>query len=107
MPGLIEGAPGGGHNGRVHIHSNPGTVPNYCSVEYNLWYLPGETREEILAEIAGYLEAVCRLDPWLAAHPPRITWNLRNISFPPIATDARHPLVRHLGDALSRLGSTA
>src|SRR2546421_307483 len=40
MPGLIEGAPGGGADGRVRMHSNPGTFPNYCSVEYNLWYLP-------------------------------------------------------------------
>jgi acetylornithine deacetylase/succinyl-diaminopimelate desuccinylase-like protein len=107
MPGLIEGAPGGGRAGRVNMHSNPGTVPNYCSVEYNLWYLPGETREEILAEIEAYLNTVCRLDPWLTAHPPRITWNLRNISFPPIATDAGHPLVRHLADGLRALGRRA
>jgi len=107
MPGLIEGAPGGGKDGRVNMHSNPGTVPNYCSVEYNLWYLPGETRAEILVEIEEYLEAVYRLDPWLATHPPRITWNLRNISFPPIDTDAGHPLVRHLTDGLRTLGRPA
>jgi acetylornithine deacetylase/succinyl-diaminopimelate desuccinylase family protein len=107
MPGLIEGAPGGGGDGRVHMHSNPGTVPNYCSVEYNLWYLPGETREQVLAEIEQYLADVCRLDAWLASHPPRITWNLRSISFPPIATDADHPLVRHLAESLHAIGRPA
>jgi acetylornithine deacetylase len=110
MPGLIEGAPGGGRSGRVNMHSNPGTVPNYCSIEYNLWYLPGETRPQIIAEIEEFLATVCRLDPWLAAHPPRLTWNLRNISFPPISTDAAHPLVRHLRaglETLNRPGAVA
>jgi hypothetical protein len=42
MPGMIVGGPGGGVDGKLNLIANPGTSPNYCSLEYNIWYLPNE-----------------------------------------------------------------
>lgn len=94
LPGIIMGGPGGGRDGRLNAITNPGTTPNYASVEYNLWYLPHERLDDIKQEIEAYVHGVCQLDGWLREHPPRITWRLRNISFPPSSTDADHPLVQ-------------
>ena len=42
-PGIIVGGPGGGADGRLNLFSNAGTTPNYCSVEYNMWWYPDES----------------------------------------------------------------
>jgi acetylornithine deacetylase/succinyl-diaminopimelate desuccinylase family protein len=104
MPGMIVGGPGGGHDGQLNLISNPGTCPNYCSVEYNIWFLPGETFEEIQSEIEAYVADSCRTDPWLREHPPRFTWKLRNIFFPAAETPPDHPFVRCLASSLELLG---
>lgn len=104
LPGVIAGGPGGGSDGRLNLISNPGTSPNYCAVEYNIWYLPGETLDGIRNEIENYVHDVCRLDPWLREHPPRFTWKLRNIYFPPAETAPDHPFVQILGDAVASAG---
>ncbi|MDA0747881.1 MAG: M20/M25/M40 family metallo-hydrolase, partial [bacterium] len=104
LPGIFIGGPGGGKDGHLNINSNPGTTPNYCSIEYNVWYYPHETLEDIQAEIESCVHAVAQHDPWLRDHPPKFTWCLRNISFPPANTDPDHPAVQHLGNALRHLG---
>ncbi len=100
LPGIIAGGPGGGTDGQLNLISNPGTSPNYCSVEYNVWFLPGETFEGIRDEIEGYVADVCRTDPWLRDHPPRFTWKLSNIYFPPVETSPDHPFIQGLAGAL-------
>src|SRR5215210_2284844 len=72
--GFIVGGPGGGGEGKLNIVSNPGTSPNYCSVEYNLWFLPGESFEAVRDEVESFVWAACQTDPWLREHPPRFTW---------------------------------
>ncbi|MEZ4498602.1 MAG: M20/M25/M40 family metallo-hydrolase [Thermomicrobiales bacterium] len=70
LPGVIAGGPGGGHDGQLNLISNPGTTPNYCSIEYNVWYLPDEgvVRGDS-QEIEQFVSHVCALDPWLSEHP--------------------------------------
>jgi acetylornithine deacetylase len=104
MPGVIAGGPGGGAEGKLNLVSNPGTSPNYCSVEYNLWFLPGETFEAVRDEIESFVRAVCQLDPWLRDHPPRFIWKLRNIYFPPAETAPDHRFIRSLATALETTG---
>ena len=104
MPGIFIGGPGGGKDGNLNLISNPGTTPNYCSIEINIWYYPQEKLEDIKREIEGCVMAVAEYDPWLKEHPPRFTWCLRNISFPPANTDADHEVVRHLVNSLKALG---
>jgi acetylornithine deacetylase len=104
MPGIITGGPGGGAEGRLHVISNPGTSPNYCAVEYNLWFLPGETFDDIKEEVESHVASLCQTDPWLRDHPPRFTWNLRGIYFPAAETASDHPFIRGLEGALETLG---
>ena len=104
LPGIFIGGPGGGKDGQLNIFSNPGTTPNYCSIEYNLWYYPQESLDDIKREVEGCVHALAQQDPWLEDHPPKFTWCLRNISFPPANTDPDHPAVQHLSDVLEDLG---
>jgi acetylornithine deacetylase/succinyl-diaminopimelate desuccinylase family protein len=104
MPGIISGGPGGGAEGKLNIVSNPGTSPNYCSVEYNLWFLPGESFESIRDEVESFVQAVGQTDPWLREHPPRFTWKLRDIYFPPAETASDHPFIQSLASAIERAG---
>jgi acetylornithine deacetylase len=106
MAGMIVGGPGGGHDGRLNLIANPGTSPNYCSIEYNIWYLPDETFEEIKDEIEGFVGAVCQTDPWLREHSPRFDWKTRNVFFPPVDTPPDHPIVGALGASLESVGRT-
>ena len=104
LPGIFIGGPGGGKDGQLNIFSNPGTTPNYCSIEYNLWYYPQESLDDIKREVEDCVHALAKQDAWLESHPPRFTWCLRNISFPPANTDPNHHAVQHLSGALAALG---
>lgn len=104
MPGIITGGPGGGTDGKLNIISNPGTSPNYCSVEYNLWFLPGESFPAIRDEVESFVWAVSQTDPWLREYPPRFTWKVRDIYFPPAETSPNHPFIQSLAIALERAG---
>ena len=104
LPGVIVGGPGGGSDGRLNLVSNPGTTPNYCSVDFNLWYLPGETLDEIQHEIETVVGAVSAGDLWLREHPPTFTWKLRNIWFPPVDTPVDHPFIQSISGVMTGLG---
>ena len=96
--------PGGGSDGRLNLFSNAGTTPNYCSVEYNMWFYPDESLEDVRAEVEDVVAAVCSTDSWLRVHPPRFTWKLGQIYFPPLDVPLDHPAVRTLADCLGRVG---
>ena len=103
-PGIIVGGPGGGSDGRLNLFSNAGTTPNYCSVEYNMWYYPDESLDDVRAEVEAVVAAVCSTDPWLRDHPPAITWKLGQIYFPPLDVPLDHPAVRTLAGCLATVG---
>jgi acetylornithine deacetylase len=103
-PGIIVGGPGGGSNGRLNLFSNAGTAPNYCSVEYNMWFYPDESLEDVRAEVEEVAGAVSRTDPWLREHPPRFTWKLASIYFPPLDVPLDHPAVSTLAGCLREVG---
>ena len=103
-PGIIVGGPGGGADGRLNLFSNAGTAPNYCSVEYNMWWYPDEAYDDVRAEVEEVVDAVARTDPWLREHPPTLTWKLGNIYFPPLDVPLDHPAVSTLAGCLSEVG---
>jgi acetylornithine deacetylase len=103
-PNIMVGGPGGGADGRLTLFSNAGTAPNYCSIEYNLWFYPDENFETVKAEVEEVVDAVCRVDPWLREHPPRFTWKLGNIYFPPLDVPLDHPAVETLSGCLAGVG---
>ena len=87
------------------VVSNPGTAPNYCSVEYNLWFLPGEIHLRTCATKSRTSSAPsARPTPGYGEHPPRFTWKLRDIYFPPAETSPDHPFIQSLSDALQASG---
>jgi acetylornithine deacetylase len=104
LPGIIVGGPGGGKDGRLNLFSNAGTTPNYCSVEYNMWWYPDEPYDGVKAEVEEAVAAVAAADPWLAEHPPRITWKLGSIYFPPLDVPLDHPAVSTLAECLREVG---
>jgi hypothetical protein len=83
LPGVIVGGPGGGSDGRLNVISNPGTSPNYCAVEYNLWYLPGESFADVRDEIESFVQPSARPIPGFV-----IT---RLVSLGSCATSTSHP----------------
>ena len=97
LPGFIVGGMGGGSDGMVNEIANPGTTPDYCSIEYNIWYYPGESLDDIKREIETSVREACRTDDWLISHAPVLTWALRGISFPPMNTPTAHDIVNTLG----------
>ena len=103
-PGIIVGGPGGGSDGRLNLFSNAGTAPNYCSVEYNMWFYPDESFDDVRAEVEQVVAAVSRTDPWLSEHPPRFTWKLGQIYFPPLDLPLDHPAVTTLAGCLREVG---
>lgn len=103
-PGIIVGGPGGGSDGRLNLFSNAGTVPNYCSVEYNMWFYPDEPFEDVQREVEAVVGAVSSLDPWLREHPPRLTWKLGRIYFPALDVPLDHPAVEALAECLETVG---
>ena len=106
-PGIIVGGPGGGSDGRLNLFSNAGTAPNYCSIEYNLWWYPDEDYEDVKAEVEQVVAAVSATDSWLREHPPRLTWKLGSIYFPPLDVPNDHPAVSALSGCLRELGLDA
>ena len=95
-PGVMLGGSGGGVDGRPNITTAVATLPDYCSLELDLKYLPTETQEDVKAEFERFIAHVAATDPWLAEHPPEIAWGIRGVSFPPAATPPDHPLIQTL-----------
>jgi len=103
-PGIIVGGPGGGSDGRLNLFSNAGTAPNYCSVEYNMWFYPDESFDDVRAEVEDAVAAACRADAWLREHAPRFTWKLGQIYFPALDVPLDHPAVGALAGSLRGVG---
>ena len=105
LPAIFIGGPGGGRDGQLNAVNNPGTVANYCAIEYNIWYYPDEPCEQVKAEFEAFVHAVCQTDEWLSAHPPRLTWGLRNVTFPAFETAPDHPFIELLTQNVAQAGA--
>ena len=93
--GVIIGGKSGGP-GQANVEAGPGSVPDFCALEYNIWYYPNERLADVRTEIETRVVEACADDPWLRAHRPRFTWALRGLSNPPAETDPAHPLAEAL-----------
>lgn len=89
--GAIVGGKSSGP-GQINAEVGPGSVPDCCALEYNIWYYPTQPLAALKAELEERVLAACAEDWWLAEHPPRFTWALRGLTNPPAETDATHPL---------------
>src|SRR5207253_2354122 len=92
-----------GAAGTINAEAGPGSVPDRCALEYNIWWYPGESLDTITAEIETQVLARCARDWWLRDHPPQFTWALRGLTNPAAETDPGHPLAVALLSAAREL----
>lgn len=106
LPAIFIGGPGGGTDGQLNVVNNPGTMANYCAIEYNIWYYPDEPCAQVKADFEAFVHAVCQTDEWLREHPPKLTWGLRQVTFPAFETAPDHPFIALLTQNVQRAGTT-
>ena len=104
LPAIFIAGPGGGQDGQLNVVNNPGTMANYCAIEYNIWYYPDEPCEQVKADFEAFVHAVCQTDEWLREHPPQFTWGLRHVTFPAFETAPDHPFIELLMQSAQTAG---
>lgn len=79
-------------------------IEESCTLGCAVSFPPGETLDEVRAEIAEAIAAAAATDPWLAAHPPEITW-VTGVTGAEVPAD--HALYRTAAAAVSRVTGQA
>jgi acetylornithine deacetylase len=102
---IVGGKSQGPHT--VNLQVGPGSVADYCALEYNLWYYPHQSLEGIKAQFEERVLQACQRDWWLQRHPPRFRWALHGLTNPPAETDPAHPLAQTLLAASLRVDARA
>lgn len=83
LPGVIKGGPHG-----VEV---PFFIPDYCTIEYCIWYHPEDPPDEVKREFETYVQHASQLDEWLRDHPPKLEWK---VNWPAFAVDKDHAICR-------------
>ena len=52
----------------------PSTVPGFCDIECRIGFPPGETREQVMAEVEAAVMKAADSDEWLGEKLPKVTW---------------------------------
>ncbi|MDF3040412.1 MAG: acetylornithine deacetylase [Thermomicrobiales bacterium] len=104
--GAIVGGKSSGP-GEINAASGPGSVPDGCALEYNIWYYPHQSLPCLRAEFEERVLATCASDWWLSSHPPRFIWALRGLTNPPAETDRAHPLAETMLSSARRVNASA
>lgn len=79
-------------------------IAETCALGGAVSFPPGETLEEIQAEISAAVASAAARDPWLRDHPPEITW-LTGVTGGEVT--AGHPLYKTAAAAVSRITGDA
>ena len=82
------------------------SVPAACTLSCHVQYVPAQADADgygtrVEAEIEACVRAAAEADPWLAAHPPRITWPG---DVPPAFHGPDEPIAATTLDAMAALG---
>jgi len=89
--------------GTIHGRGNDIDIPfvfaEYCEIDFLVWYPPKEEAGAVRDEIERYIARSTSIDPWLADHPPVVTWH---VDFPGYQTPADHDIVHALEGAHQR-----
>jgi acetylornithine deacetylase/succinyl-diaminopimelate desuccinylase-like protein len=104
--GAIVGGKSSGP-GEINAASGPGSVPDGCALEYNIWYYPHQSLPCLRAEFEERVLVACASDWWLSSHPPRFIWALRGLTNPPAETDRAHPLAETMLSSARRVNASA
>jgi acetylornithine deacetylase len=84
--------------------------PSSCQLDCHIEYLPAQADEHgrgslVESEFADWIKRTAAADPWLAAHPPRIEWQLGGVPPAEVATD--EPIVAAALSAARSIGRPA
>jgi acetylornithine deacetylase len=82
------------------------TYPSSCTLESELMYLPANADADgwgtdVEREVTEWIMRAAATDPWLAEHPPAVSWGL---DIPPYEVDPSHPIVSTMLDASAAAG---
>ncbi|MFQ5880447.1 MAG: ArgE/DapE family deacylase [Dehalococcoidia bacterium] len=77
---------------------NPGFMPDQCSADLVMLYLPGEEKEAVQREVEDQVRRAAEADGWLRKYPPRIQWGHSEhlLEWPPADLDVGHGAVQAL-----------
>jgi acetylornithine deacetylase len=103
-PGVVVAGAGCGPDGLPTILGNPGIVPDTCTIDFDLKFLPHEDSATIRQEFEACIARFAAADPWLRDHPPQVIWDLHGLHFPPVNTPRDHPLILALQGARAAAG---
>lgn len=81
------------------------SVPDACEATFGIGMIGTERRGMMQPVVEAVVRRVTADDPWLSAHPPELTWLPGG--FDPAVTEADHPAVTALAQALTDLGGPA
>jgi acetylornithine deacetylase len=88
LPGVISGAP--------HGVAVPFFIPDYCIIEYCLWYHPDDHPDDVRREFEKYIHGAAQLDDWLREHPPKLDWK---VNWPAYIVSQNHAICRAVAGA--------
>lgn len=80
-----------------------------CHVNCHISYQPGQADADgygskVERDFTDWVTRFTATDPWLAAHPPQVTWSS---DVPPAEISPNQPVVRAVQDAVRRVGGQA
>lgn len=78
-------------------------LPAHARMSGRIGILPGESAERVKQIMLDEIARVSAADPWLAAHPPRVTWDNDGLSGWEL--DLEHPLVAALTEGQKAAGA--
>ena len=77
----------------------PSMIPEFCTIDFSVWYPPQFTVEEIKKEIEDYIQSISATDSWLKEHMPRLEWKLH---WPPYSIPEDHPIVKTVAESYEK-----
>jgi acetylornithine deacetylase/succinyl-diaminopimelate desuccinylase family protein len=102
-PGVMIAGVGMDADGRPEITSNPAMTPDNCIIEFDLKFLPSETKEQVRHEFESFVHHFCQQYSWLRENPAVVTWDLAGLHFPPLNTPQEHRIVQSMMGAMKQL----
>lgn len=103
-PGVIRGGAGLGEDGLPIILTNPAIIPDVVVIDLDYKFLPNEDPAEVKKEFESFVHHFCQQDRWLREHPITVDWDYSGLYFPPMDTDANHPVIQSLVTRKTMLG---
>lgn len=95
-PAVIHAGAGLGEDGLPVVMTNPAIIPDVAVIDLDYKFMPNETSADVRAEFEAFVYHFAQADHWMREHPPKVSWELGGLHFPPLNTPVDHELVKSL-----------